>query len=87
MEQALITLLQSSWTTVWIIVIGVYYMSRYFMYQIDKKDTQNQTNLDKFITLHEKTMEAVSKFSSSIDNLHPKLNEIHEDIKVIKGRK
>lgn len=87
MEQALIGLLSSSWPTVWLIVVWWYYMAKYFMGQIDKKDIQNQTNLDKFIALHEKTMDAVGKFSSSIDNLHPKLNEIHEDIKDIKNRK
>lgn len=80
MEQALIGLLSSSWPTVWLIVVWWYYMAKYFMGQIDKKDTQNQSNLDKFVVLHEKTMEVIW-------NLHPKLNDMHEDIRELKNRK
>ena len=68
------------------------------MGQIDKKDAnyreeisikekQNQANLDRYINLSEKNMEVMSKFSGSLDGLHPKLNDIHEDIKIIKDRK
>ncbi len=78
---------------VWVFVLGVwgYFMIKYFMNEIKRKDDQNQSNLDKFIQLHEKTMDVVAKFSWSIDSIHPKLNEMHEDIKLAlpktKGRK
>lgn len=56
------------------------------MQQIDKKDTQNQSNLDKFISLVEKSNEVMSKVGTSLDTIHPKLNDMHEDIKSLKNR-
>ena len=44
-----------------LVVVGWYFMSKYFMNQIDRKDQQNQANLDRFISLVEKTNEVIAK--------------------------
>lgn len=44
-----------------LVVLGGYFMSKYFMNQIDRKDQQNQANLDRFISLVEKTNEVIAK--------------------------
>ena len=41
-------------------IIGYYFMSNYFMKQIEKKDEQNQENLNKFINLTEKAIQTMS---------------------------
>ncbi len=86
MEQLLQEVLKSSWPMVAIVVLWGYFLSKYFMQQIDKKDTQNQSNLDKFISLVEKSNEVMSKVGTSLDTIHPKLNDMHEDIKSLKSR-
>lgn len=86
MEQLLQEVLKSSWPMVAIVVLWGYFLSKYFMQQIDKKDTQNQSNLDKFISLVEKSNEVMSKVGTSLDTIHPKLNDMHEDIKSLKNR-
>jgi len=87
MENTLIQFFTTQWPAIGILSIWWYFLVKYFMTQLDKKDWQNQLNLDKFIALHEKTMDAIGKFSTSIDYIHPKLNEIHDDIKAIKWAK
>ena len=44
-----------------LVVVGGYFMSKYFMNQIDRKDQQNQANLGRFISLVEKTNEVIAK--------------------------
>ena len=80
MEDLLKTLVQSSWPTVWIMIIGYYFMSNYFMKQIEKKDEQNQENLNKFINLTEKAIQTMS----DIWELKPILYEMHDDIKSLR---
>lgn len=87
MEDTLINFATSQWPAIGVLSIWWYLMVKYFMWVVDKKDAQNQSNLDRYITLSEKNMEVMSKFSGSLDWLHPKLHEIHEDIKIIKERK
>ena len=59
----------------------------WFTRQIDKKDLQNQANLDRFITVTEKYSNLSEKVSNSLDSHIDKLREIHEDIKIIKNKK
>lgn len=87
MEASLIQFFTTQWPAIAILAIGGYFLVRYFMSELTKKDWQNQANLDRYITLSEKDMDIVSKFSNTLDGLHPKLNEIHDDIKEIKNRK
>lgn len=97
MEQALIQTLTTQWPSVAILSFWWYFLVKYFMSQIDKKDaiykeemakkdTQNQINLDRFIGLVEKTNDVIGKFWTALDWLHPKLNEMHEDIKKIRDK-
>lgn len=86
MEALLWEILKSSWPMVAIVVLWGYSMSKYFMNQIDKKDQQNQGNLDRFITLVEKSNEVMSKVGNSLDSISPKLHDMHEDIKYLKTK-
>ena len=71
-----------------VVVLGIaWYMTKYFMVEMAKKDSQNQDNLKMFIWLVEKSNDVMWKFSWSLDWLHPKLNDMHEDIKTIRDRK
>lgn len=87
MENTLVQFFTTQWPAIAILSIWGYFLVKYFMSQLEKKDWQNQCNLDRYIGLSEKTMEIMQKFSNSLDWLHPKLNEIHEDIREIKNRK
>lgn len=87
MESTLLQFFTTQWPAIAILAIWWYFLVKYFMGELTKKDTQNQSNLDRYITLSEKNMEVMGKFSSSFDILHPKLNEIHDDIKEIKNKK
>ena len=87
MNEAIIQFLTTQAPAVWVLSLGGYFMTKYFMWVVDKKDIQNQANLDRFIGLVEKTNDVISKFSTSLDWIHPKLTEMHEDIKSIKNKK
>lgn len=84
MENTLIQFFTTQWPAIAILSIWGYFLVKYFMAQLEKKDTQNQANLDRFIGLVEKTNEFMSKQIQSFDGIHPKLNDIHEDIKSLK---
>ena len=84
MEQAMIDFLTTQWPAIAILSVGGYFLVKYFMTQLEKKDTLNQSNLDRFIWLVEKTNDVIGKFSTSLDWIHPKLNEMHDDIKSLK---
>ncbi len=95
MENTLIQFFTTQWPAIAILSIGWYFLVKYFMGQIDKKDalyredmtrkdSQNQANTEKFIALVERVGDVIGKFSLSIDGIHPKLNEMHEDIKSLK---
>lgn len=86
MEQTVINYLLQQGVAIVILAIGLYYMTKYFMGQIDKKDQQNQTNLDRFISLVEKSNEFMSKQINAVEGIHPKLEDIHNDIKAMKNR-
>lgn len=86
MNEAIIEFLTTQAPAVWVLALGWYFMVKYFMNIVDKKDIQNQANLDRFISLVEKTNDVIGKFSNSLDGIHPKLHEIHEDIKSIKNK-
>lgn len=83
MEQAVINYLLQQWIAVVLLSIGGYLLTRYFMWVIDKKDIQNQANLEMFIGLVKSNIEVNSKFGATLEWLHPKLNEMHDDIKRI----
>lgn len=84
MENTLIQFFTTQWPAIAILSIWGYFLVKYFMWQLEKKDTQNQANLDRFIGLVEKTNEFMSKQIQAFDGIHPKLNDIHEDIKSLK---
>jgi hypothetical protein len=88
MQEALLQFITSQWPSVAILAIGWYFMVKYFMAQIDKKDQQNQSNLDRYILLSEKMVSLTEKniewmhdFKGSLNMVHPKLDAIHDDIK------
>lgn len=84
MEATLIQFFTTQWPAIAILSIWGYFLVRYFMGQLEKKDAQNQANTDKFIWLVEKVSDVIGKFSTSLDGIHPKLNEMHEDIKSLR---
>jgi len=49
-----------------ILVVGGYFMIRYFMQEIQRKDAQNQANLDRFISLVEKTNLMMESFRTEL---------------------
>lgn len=87
MEESLQNFLFTQWPTVVVLAVGWYFIVRYFMGVVERKDTQNQSNLDKFIGLVDKTHEFMSKEIQAIDWINPKLSDMHNDIKEIKNRK
>lgn len=95
MENTLVQFFTTQWPAIAILSIWGYFLVKYFMWQIDKKDIQyqqymekkdqqNQDNTDKFIALVEKVSDVIGKFSTSLDGIHPKLNEMREDIKSLR---
>lgn len=86
-EQSLVNFLFTQWPTVVVLAVGWYFIVRYFMGVVERKDTQNQSNLDKFIGLVDKTHEFMQKQIQSIEGISPKLSDMHNDIKEIKNRK
>ncbi len=90
MEVQIIQSFAQYWPAVFIMAIMIYWFTR----QIDKKDSQNQGNLDKFIAISEKYSSLTERVALSLDahiekiDWHwRKLDLIHDDIKVIKERK
>jgi hypothetical protein len=88
MEWTITKYILEQWVAIAILSIGWYFLVKYFMGELAKKDQQNQDNLDRYIVLSEntivlmeKTSEIVSKFWHTLDWLHPKLDAIHNDIK------
>lgn len=84
MENTLIQFFTTQWPAIAILSIWGYFLVKYFMSQLERKDAQNQANTDKFISLVEKVSDVIWKFSTSLDGIHPKLNEMHEDIKSLR---
>lgn len=86
MEESLQNFLFTQWPAVVVLAVGWYLMVRYFMGVVDKKDMQNQSNLDRFIGLVEKSNDFMGKQIQAIEGVHPKLTEMHNDIKEIKNK-
>ncbi len=87
MNEDILKFLTTQAPAVVVLAIWWYYMTKYFMWVVDKKDEQNQSNLQMFIELVKENISVNSKFSDALWLLHPKLDEIHQDIKEIKSRK
>jgi hypothetical protein len=64
-----------------ILVVGGYFMLRYFMQTLDKKDVQNQANLDRFIGLVENTNNMIGTLTTEIKSHGQKLQEISDDVR------
>lgn len=94
MEESVMQFILGQWPAIVVLAIWGYFMVRYFMWVVEKKDEQNQANLERFISLVEKSNDVmdksnlvIAKVSNQLDNIHPKLNEIHDDIKKIRDNK
>lgn len=83
MELSLLQSFAQYWPAVLIMAMMIYWFTK----QIDKKDLQNQANLDRFIMITEKYSVLTEKIANSLDGHIQKLNEIHDDIKIIKGNR
>lgn len=86
MPESLITFFTTQWPAIAVLAFWGFFMTKYFMWVVDKKDQQNQANLDRFILLVEKTNDFMSKQVQAMDWLHPKLEEMHKDIKNISAK-
>ena len=89
MESQIIESFSQYWPAVLIMAIMIYWFTR----QIDRKDIQNQWNLDKFIAISEKYSTLTERVALSLDahiekiDWHwKKLELIHDDIKILKGK-
>lgn len=83
MELSLLQSFAQYWPAVLIMAMMIYWFTK----QTDKKDLQNQSNLDRFIMITEKYSILTEKIANSLDGNIQKLNEIHDDIKIIKGKR
>lgn len=87
MEESLQNFLFTQWPTVVVLAVGWYFIVRYFMGVVERKDIQNQDNLNRFIGLVEKSNDFMSRQIQAIEGISPKLSDMHNDIKEIKNRK
>lgn len=90
MELQILQSFAQYWPAVLIMAVMIFWFTK----QIDKKDIQNQWNLDKFIAISEKYSALTERVAVSLDahiekiDWHgKKLDLIHDDIKIIKGNK
>lgn len=63
------------------------FMLYHFMKRDEKKEVQNQANLDRFIDLQKESNTIHSKTSEILNTVVIKLNEMHGDVKNAKCRK
>lgn len=92
METSVISAILEKSLSVAILVIGWYYLLKYFMGSLEKKDTQNQENLVRFIDISEKYSVLTERVAISLDNHVEKidwhgrkLDAIHTDVLEIKN--
>lgn len=57
------------------------YMLYHFMKRDEKKEAQNQANLDRFIDLQKESNTIHSKTSEILNTVVVKLNDMHSDVK------
>jgi hypothetical protein len=63
------------------------YMLYHFMKRDEKKEAQNQNNLDRFVDLQKESNLIHGKTSEVLNTVVLKLNEMHGDVKGAKCRK
>ena len=92
MEVSILSQILEKSLSVAILVIWGYYLLRYFIWSLEKKDTLNQENLVKFISISEKYSILTERIAASlerhiekIDRHGAKLDQIHQDLKDIKN--
>lgn len=86
MTQELISQLLEKSISVAVLAIGGYFIIRYFMQALERKDTQNQANLDRFIGLVENTNTMIGTLTREIKSHGIKLAEVHDDVKILKDK-
>lgn len=91
MENTLIQFFTTQWPAIAILSIWGYFLVKYFMWQLEKKDSLNQENLKMFmdlvkenITINVWVNDTLKSIQNILENIHPKLNEMHDDIKSLK---
>lgn len=62
-------------------------MLYYFMKQQERKESQNQANLDRYIDLQKESNVIHSKTSDVLNTVVVKLNEMHGDVKASKCKR
>ena len=94
MEISVLSAILEKSLSVAILVIGWYYILRYFMWALEKKDALNQENLARFITISEKYSMLTERVAKSLDSYieridwhGKKLDEIHIDVMIIKNHR
>ena len=81
MTQEFISQLLEKSISVAVLAIGGYFIIRYFMQALERKDTQNQANLDRFIGLVENTNTMIGTLTREIKSHGQKLQEISDDVR------
>lgn len=91
MENTLIQFFTTQWPAIAILSIWGYFLVKYFMSQLEKKDSLNQENLKMFMDLVKENItvnvwvnDTLKRIQNILENIHPKLNEMHDDIKSLK---
>jgi hypothetical protein len=81
MTQELISQLIEKSISVAVLAIGGYFIIRYFMQALERKDNQNQANLDRFIGLVENTNTMIGTLTTEIKSHGQKLQDISDDVR------
>lgn len=63
------------------------FMLYHFMKRDEKKEAQNQSNLDRFVDLQKESNTIHSKTSEILNTVVLKLNDMHSDVKNAKCKK
>lgn len=63
------------------------FMLYHFMKRDEKKEAQNQSNLDRFVDLQKESNTIHSKTSEVLNTVVTKLNDMHADVKNSKCKK
>jgi uncharacterized protein (UPF0264 family) len=69
--------------TVAVMAVMIYY----FIKQQDKKETQNQTNLERFVDLQKESNLIHSRTGELLNTMLTKLNDMHTDVRNAKCKK
>lgn len=94
METIILDFLSAQWWYALLLGVSLVLVIKYrdkkeALYREEIKEERNQNRLttERFIAVSEKSIAVISDINAQISPIHPKLHEMHEDIKTIKSRR